>query len=62
MNDNHVFRNNDLQEQKEIQLHNAHRRLSSENLSRDNTFKPDRTKLGLQVWSHITNRNTGKYQ
>ena len=42
MNDNHVFHNNDLQEEKEIQLHSAHRRLSSENISRDTTFKPGR--------------------
>ena len=48
MNDNHVFRNNDLQEQKEIQLHGAPRRLSSKNLSRDTTLKPGRAKLGLQ--------------
>ena len=32
MNDNHIFRNNDLQEQKEIQLLSAHRRLSSKNM------------------------------
>ena len=48
MNDNHVFHNNDSQEEKEIQLHSAHRRSSSENISRDTTFKPDRAKLGLQ--------------
>ena len=42
MNDNHVFHNNDLQEEKVIQLHSAHRRLSSENISRVTTFKPDR--------------------
>ena len=48
MNDNHVFLNNDLQEGIEIQLHSAHRRLSSENISRDTTFKPGRVKLGLQ--------------
>ena len=47
-NDNHVFHNNDLQEEKEIQLHSAHRSLSSENISRDSTFKPGRAKLGLQ--------------
>ena len=47
MNDNHVF-HNDLQEEKEIQLHSAHRRLSYENISRDTTFKPRRAKLGLQ--------------
>ena len=47
MNDNHVFHNNDLQEETEIQLHSAHRRLSSENISHDTTF-PDRAKLGLQ--------------
>ena len=47
MNDNHVFHNN-LQEEKEIQLHSAHRRLSSENISRDTTFKPRRAKLDLQ--------------
>ena len=47
MNDNHVF-HNDLQEEKEIQLHSAHRRLSSENTSRDITFKPGRAKLGLE--------------
>ena len=45
MNDNY---NNDLQEEKEIQLHSGHRRLSSQNISRDPTFKPDRAKLGLQ--------------
>ena len=55
MNDNNVFRNNDLQEQKEIQFHSAHRRLSSENLSRANTFKSGRTKLDL---SHIATINT----
>ena len=43
-----VFHNNDLQEQKDIQLHSGHRRLSSENISRDTTFKPGRAKLGLQ--------------
>ena len=48
MKDNHVFRNNDLQEEKEIQLHSAHCRLSSENISQDTTFKPGRAKLGLQ--------------
>ena len=50
MNDDNVFHNNDLQEEKEIQLHSAHRRLSSENnnISRDTTFKPGRAKLGLQ--------------
>ena len=48
MNDNHVFHNNELQEEKIIQLHSAHRRLSSENISRDTTFKPGRAKLGLQ--------------
>ena len=48
MKDNHVFRNNDFQEEKEIQLHSAHRRLSSENISRDTTFKPGRAKLGVQ--------------
>ena len=37
-----------LQEEKEIQLHSAHRKLSSENISRDTTCKPDRAKLGLQ--------------
>ena len=42
MNDNHVFHSNDLQEEKEIELHSAHRRLTSENVSRDTTFKPDR--------------------
>ena len=42
MNDNHVFHNNDLQEEKEI-----HRRLSSENIFCDTTFKPGRAKLGL---------------
>ena len=47
MKDNHVFCNNDLQEEKEIQLHSAHRRLSSENISRGTTFKPGRAKLGL---------------
>ena len=47
MKDNYVFRNNDFQEQNEIQLHSAYRRLSSENLSRDTTFKPSREKLGL---------------
>ena len=48
MNDNHVFHNNDLQEEKEIQLHSAHRRLFSENISRDITSKPGRAKLGLR--------------
>ena len=38
MKDNHVFRNNDLQVEKEIQLHSAHRTLSSENISRDTTL------------------------
>ena len=47
MNDNHVI-DNDLQEEKEIELHSADRRLSSENISRDTTFKPGRAKLGLQ--------------
>ena len=47
MNDNHVF-HNDLQKNKEIQLHSAHRRLSSENISRGTTFKPGRAKLALQ--------------
>ena len=47
MNNNYVFHNNDLQE-KEIQLHSAHRRLSFENISRDTIFKPGRAKLGLQ--------------
>ena len=47
MNDNHVFHNNVLQEQKEIPLHSAPRRLSSELISRDTTFKPGRAKLGL---------------
>ena len=47
MNDNHVF-HNDLQKEKEMQFHSAHRRLSSENISRDTTFKPGRAKLGLQ--------------
>ena len=45
---NHVFHSNDLQEEKEIQLHSAHIGLSSENISRDTTFKPGRAKLGLQ--------------
>ena len=44
MKDNHVFHNNDLQEEKEIQLHSAHRRLSSENISR----KSGKAKLCLQ--------------
>ena len=48
MNDNHVLHNNDLQEEKEIQLHSAQCRLSSENISRDTAFKPGRAKLGLQ--------------
>ena len=48
VNDNHVFHNNDLQEEKEIQLDSAHRRLSCENISGDTTFKPGRAKLGLQ--------------
>ena len=48
MNDNHVFHNSDLQEEKEIQHHSAYLRLSSENISRDTTFKPSRAKLGLQ--------------
>ena len=47
MNDNHVF-HNDLQEENEIQLHSAHHRLSSENISRDTTVKPGRANLGLQ--------------
>ena len=47
MNDNHVFHNT-LQVEKEIKLHSAYRRLSSENISRDTTFKPGRIKLGLQ--------------
>ena len=34
MNDNHVFHKHDLQEEREIQLHSAHRRLSSANISR----------------------------
>ena len=44
------FYNNDLQEEKEIglQLHSTHRRVSSENIFRDITFKPGRAKLGLQ--------------
>ena len=47
MNDNHVFHSNnfhsnDLQEEKDIQLHCAHNRLSSENVSRDTTFKPQK--------------------
>ena len=48
MNYNHVFHKNDLQEEKEMQLHSAHRGLSSENLSRDTTFNPGRAKLDLQ--------------
>ena len=48
MNDNHVFQSNNLQEEKEIQLHSAHHRLSCENISRDTTFKPGRAKLGLR--------------
>ena len=48
MNDNPVFHKNDLQEEKEIQLNSAHRRLSSENISRGTTLKPGREKLGLQ--------------
>ena len=48
INDNHVFHNNDLQEQKEIQLHSAHRRLFSESISRETTFKSGRAKLGLR--------------
>ena len=40
MNDNHVFHNNELQEEKEIQLPSAYRRLP-----RDTTFKPGRAKL-----------------
>ena len=47
MNDNHVF-HNDLQKEKEIQLHSAYHRLFSENVSCDTTFKPGRAKLGLQ--------------
>ena len=47
MNDNHIF-HNELQEEKEIQLHSAHRRLSSGKISRDTTFKPGRAKLDLQ--------------
>ena len=42
INDNHVFHSNDIQEEKEIQLHSAHHRLSSKNISRETTFKPDR--------------------
>ena len=42
------FYNNDLREDKEIKLHSTHRRLSSENISSDTTFKPGRAKLGLQ--------------
>ena len=42
MNDNHVLYSNNLQEEKEIQLHSAHHRLSSGNISLDTTFKPDR--------------------
>ena len=48
MTDNHVFYNNYLQEEKEIQLHSAHHMLSSENISRDTTFTPGREKLGRQ--------------
>ena len=48
MNDNHVFHNNELQEEKKIKLHSAHRRLSSPNISRGIPFNPDRAKLGLQ--------------
>ena len=48
MKDNHIFRDNDLQEEKEIQLHSAHRRLSCENISRDTTFEPGRAEVGLQ--------------
>ena len=40
MKDNHIFRDNDLQEEKEIQLHSAHRKLSSENISHDTTLNP----------------------
>ena len=47
MNDNHVF-HNDLKEEKEIQLHSAHRRLSSENILRDTNFKPGSAKPDLQ--------------
>ena len=48
INDNHVFHNvDDLQEEKEIQLHSAHRRLSYVNIPRDTTFKPGRAKLVL---------------
>ena len=53
MNDNHVLHNNNLQEEKEIQLHSAHRRLSSENMSRDTTFKPGRAKLGLYLANNM---------
>ena len=48
MNDNHVFHNNDLQDEKETQLHSAHRRLPSENIFRDTTFKLGRAKLSQQ--------------
>ena len=48
MNDIHDFHKNDLQEEKEIQLHSEHRSLPFENISRDTTFKPGRAKLGLQ--------------
>ena len=48
MNDNHIFHNNDLLEEREIQVHSANRRLSSENISRDTSFKPGRAKLGVQ--------------
>ena len=47
-NDNHDFHNNDLQEEKEIQLLSAHHRLFPETISHDTTFKPNRAKLGLQ--------------
>ena len=48
MNDNHVFHNNDLEEEKEIHLRSAHHKLSSENISRGTTFKLGRATLGLQ--------------
>ena len=41
---NHVFHNNELQEEKEIQLHSAQHRLSSENISRCTTLKSGRAK------------------
>ena len=37
-----------IYKKKKIQFHSSHRKLSSENISRDTNFKPGRAKLGLQ--------------